>query len=161
MLREHNRRKTMGYPEITESVEELEEGLKKARELAVFKRYKVLLLAKTNEGITREQIGKEVGSHKNTVCDWIKLYERSGLKGLMVLGEPGPDKGQRTIPPAAMKALKARLDAQGFTSYKAIHDWLVDQWELTDLKYNTVWHIVRRQMKAKLKRSRPSHQKKN
>lgn len=59
----------MGYPEITESVEEPEEDLKKARELAVFKRYKALLLAKTHKGITREQIGKEMGSHKNTMCD--------------------------------------------------------------------------------------------
>ena len=151
----------MGYPEITESVEELEEGLKKARDLAVFKRYKTLLLAKTEEGITREQIGKRIGSHKNTVCDWIKLYERSGLSGLMTIGKPGPDNGQRTIPPAAMKALKARLDGEGFASYKEAYRWLVEEWELTDLKYNTTWNILHRQMKAKLKRARPSHQKKD
>jgi len=56
--------------------------------------------------------------------------------------------------------LQARLTTStGFASYLAVQRWLYDEFGLT-VPYKTVHGIVHYQLKAKLKRPRPSHAKK-
>jgi hypothetical protein len=56
--------------------------------------------------------------------------------------------------------LQERLNTpQGFASYRQAHLWLQETFDLT-LPYKTLYKIMRVELKAKLKRPRPSHAKK-
>jgi hypothetical protein len=48
---------------------------------------------------------------------------------------------------------------QDFASYRQAHLWLQETFDLT-LPYKTLYKIMRVELKAKLKRPRPSHAKK-
>jgi hypothetical protein len=74
--------------------------------------------------------------------------------------EPGAPSGQKSLPAAVFEPLKARLaTASGFASYLEIPQWLREAWGL-EVPYKTLHGMVHYQLKAKLKRPRPSHAKK-
>jgi len=147
-------------PEIAEPVEKLEELVRKERDAQIQRRFHMLLLLKTGEAKSRSAAARQLGVHRNTIANWLDLYEEGGLEKLREIGEPGPDPGQQSIPPDAMEALKNRLsEPEGFGSYKEIQQWLVDRHDL-DLPYTTVHRIVRYDLEAKSRASRPSHPKK-
>lgn len=78
----------------------------------------------------------------------------------MTYKEAGAPAGQKTLPPAVFAQLQARLATPaGFASYLAIQHWLREEFAL-DVPYTTLHGLVRYQLKAKLKRPRPSHAKK-
>jgi transposase len=148
------------FPEIEEDAEELDRVLKKQTRVLLRNRIHALWLIKTGQVTTRKQIAELLRAHLQTVCGWLLTYEESGLNGLLDLHAPGPTKGQqRSIPQPAFEALKARLEGQGFDSYVQIQNWLRDEWAV-DVRYKTVWKLVRKDLGAKLKRARPTHAKK-
>ncbi|WP_251923653.1 helix-turn-helix domain-containing protein [Salinibacter ruber] len=69
----------------------------------------MLLLFKTEEAKSRSAAARHLGVHRNTIADWIGLYEKGGLEKLREIGEPGPEPGQQSIPPTVMEDLKERL----------------------------------------------------
>jgi transposase len=147
-------------PKIPEPVEKLERLVRKERDAQIQRRYHMLLLMKTGEVKSRTGAGRHLGVHRNTIANWLELYEAGGIEKLCEIQEPGPDPGQQSIPPEAMKALKRRLSKpEGFGSYKEIQRWLAKAHGL-DLPYSTVHQIVRYDLGAKLKTPRPSHPKK-
>jgi hypothetical protein len=74
--------------------------------------------------------------------------------------EAGVPSGQKSLPAAVFAQLQARLaTASGFASYGAIQQWLREEFSL-EVPYKTLHGIVHYQLKAKLKRPRPSHAKK-
>ena len=78
----------------------------------------------------------------------------------MAYKEPGAPAGQKTLPPAVFEQLKARLATPtGFASYLDVQRWLREEFAL-EVPYKTLHGIVHYQLKAKLKRPRPSHAKK-
>ena len=78
----------------------------------------------------------------------------------MTYKEPGAPAGQKSLPAAVFAHLQARLATSGgFASYIEIQQWLRAEFGL-ELPYKTLHGIVRYQLKAKLKRPRPSHAKK-
>jgi transposase len=120
----------------------------------------MLLLFKTEEAKSRSAAARHLGVHRNTIADWIGLYEKGGLEKLREIGEPGPEPGQQSIPPTVMEDLKERLSKpEGFGSYKEIQQWLAEEQDV-DLCYSTVHGIVRYDLGAKPKSPRPSHPKK-
>ena len=83
---------------------------------------------------------------------------------LLVLLKSGQvtSRGQAaaTLPPAVFEQLKIRLATPtGFASYLDVQQWLREEFGL-DVPYKTLHGIVHYQLKAKLKRPRPSHAKK-
>jgi transposase len=147
-------------PEISEPAEQLEELVHTERDAQIQRRFHMLLLMKTGEAKSRSGAGRRLGVHRNTIADWLQLYEEGGLEKLQDIGEPGPDPGQQSIPPDAMEALKDRLsEPEGFGSYKEIRQWLAEEQDV-DLCYSTVHGIVRYDLGAKPKSPRPSHPKK-
>ena len=148
-------------PEIAESVSHLECLVRKERDAQIQRRFHMLLLLKSGQAKSRSAAARHLGVHRNTVADWLALYEDGGLEGIQHVGEPGPEPGQQSIPPEAMQALEERLAApEGFASYKAIQQWLAEE-QGVKLCYSTVHGIVRYEMGAKLKAPRPSHPKKS
>ena len=148
-------------PEISESVEELDQRVRKEKDAQIQRRFHMLLLLKSGEATSRSAAARHLGVHRHTVADWLALYEEGGLEKIQEVGEPGPDPGQTSIPDKAMDALKERLaEPDGFTSYKEIQQWLAEEHGV-ELCYSTVHGIVRYDLGAKPKTPRPSHPKKN
>jgi len=74
--------------------------------------------------------------------------------------EAGAPAGQKSLPAAMFAQLQGRLAiTSGFASYVAIQQWLREEFSL-EVAYKTLHGIVHYQLKAKLKRPRPSHAKK-
>ncbi|MFB6273271.1 MAG: transposase [Salinibacter sp.] len=95
--------------EIPEPAQQLERLVRKEKDAQIQRRYHMLLLMKTGEVESRTGAGRHLGVHRNTIADWLDLYEEGGLDGLREIGEPGPDPGQQSIPSDVMEALKERL----------------------------------------------------
>ena len=147
-------------PEIDESVDWLDGQVRSEQDAQVQRRLQMLLLLKSGKAESRSAAADRLGVHRNTIANWLELYEAGGVEKLCEIQEPGPDSGQQSIPPEAMKALKRRLsEPEGFGSYKEIQRWLAEEQE-TQLPYSTVHQIVRYDLGAKPKAPRPSHPKK-
>ena len=147
-------------PEIAEAVEKLEELAYEEHDAQIQRRFHMLLLLKTGEAKSRSGAARQLGVHRNTIANWLNLYEEGGLEKLQEIGEPGPEPGQQSIPSDVMGQLKNRLsEPEGFGSYKEIQQWLAEE-QGVELPYTTVHRIVRYELDAKPKAPRPSHPKK-
>jgi transposase len=120
----------------------------------------MLVLLKSGQVTTRRQAAMHLAVHRNTVALWLRTYRDGGLTALLTYKEPGAPSGQKSLPAAVFEPLKARLaTASGFASYLEIPQWLREAWGL-EVPYKTLHGMVHYQLKAKLKRPRPSHAKK-
>ncbi|WP_240331791.1 helix-turn-helix domain-containing protein [Salinibacter ruber] len=147
-------------PKISEPVEKLERLVRKERDAQIQRRYHMLFLLKTEKAESRSGAARHLGVHRNTIADWLELYEEGGLEKLREIEDPGPDPGQQSIPSGVMEELKERLSKpEGFGSYKEIQQWLAEE-QGVELCYSTVHGIVRYDLEAKPKSPRPSHPKK-
>ena len=116
---------------------------------------------KSGKAESRSAAARHLGVHRNTIANWLQLYEDGGIEALREIKDPGPDPGQQSIPPKVMEKLKKRLSKpEGFGSYKEIQQWLAEKHDL-ELPYSTVHGIVRYELEAKPKAPRPSHPKKS
>ena len=147
-------------PTITEDLETLQARLRSERDPQLKPRVHLLVLLKAGHVTTRRHAAAHLAVHRNTVTTWLQAYRLGGLGGLLTAKAPGAPAGQKSLPAAVFAQLQARLATPtGFTSYREVQRWLRDEFGLT-LPYKTVHGIVRYQLKAKLKRPRPSHAKK-
>jgi transposase len=147
-------------PPITEDLETLEERLRRERDSKRKPRLHLLVLLKSGQVTSRSQAATHLALHRNTVATWLRYYRAGGLEALLTYKEAGAPAGQKTLPPAVFEQLKTRLATpMGFASYLDVQRWLRDEFGL-EVPYTTLHGIVRYQLKAKLKRPRPSHAKK-
>jgi transposase len=147
-------------PSITEDLNTLSARLRQERDPQCRPRLHLLVLLKSGQVTTRGQAATHLAVHRNTITHWLQRYRAGGLEALLTYKEPGAPAGQKTLPSAVFEQLKARLATPtGFASYLEVQQWLRDEFAL-EVPYKTLHGIVRYQLKAKLKRPRPSHAKK-
>ena len=147
-------------PPITEDLETLEDRLRRERDPKRKPRLHLLVLLKSGQVTSRSDAAAHLAVHRNTVAVWLRRYRDGGLEALLTYKEAGAPAGQKTLPPAVFAPLQARLaTASGFASYVELQQWLREEFGL-DVPYPTLHGLVRYQLKAKLKRPRPSHAKK-
>jgi transposase len=147
-------------PLIAEDLETLQERLRHERDPKRTPRLHLLVLIKSGQVTSRGQAAVHLALHRNTVAVWLRRYRDGGLETLLAYKEPGAPAGQKTLPPAVFEQLKARLATPtGFASYLDVQRWLREAFAL-EVPYKTLHGIVHYQLKAKLKRPRPSHAKK-
>ena len=147
-------------PTTTEDLETLQERLRHERHPKLKLRFHLLVLLKSGQVTTRGQAAAHLALHRNTVATWLRRYREGGLDTLLTYKEPGAPAGQKSLPAAVFKHLKARLNPPtGFASYIEVQQWLRDAHGIA-LSYKTVHGIVRYQLHAKLKRPRPRQAKK-
>src|SRR5215510_16600521 len=147
-------------PAITEDLDVLQTRLRNERDPQLRPRLHLLVLLKSGQVTTRRQAAAHLAVHRNTITGWLRQYRHGGLEALVTYKEPGAPSGQKTLPPTVFAQLQARLaTTTGFASYVAIQQWLREEFAL-EVPYQTLHGIVRYQLKAKLKRPRPSHAKK-
>jgi transposase len=148
------------FPVIVQSQEELEGLLEANRDARVQRRVHLLLLVRTGAVKTRAHAARHLRVHRNSIHNWLKIYEKAGIEGLLRIEQGAPPSEQKTLPDEVYQAVQARLAENGFPNgYVEVQRWLKQAFEL-EVPYKTVHGIVRYRLKAKLKRARPSHVKK-
>lgn len=148
------------FPEIKESEEKLQELLKANRNAQVRRRIHLLLLIRAGQVKSGAQAARHLAVHRNTIRNWLLLYQNGGLEELLRIEQGAPKAEQKTLPEPVFRALLARLDADGFPDgYLQVQRWLKEEFDLS-VSYKTIHGIVYYRLKAKLKRARPSHVKK-
>jgi transposase len=146
-------------PPIAETVDELKQRLRQERNVHKQQRLQMLYLLASGQAHERQQVADLLGVHRNTIGRWLAIYAASGLDALLDIyvasGKP------LSLPPDVLSSIEQALHQQaGFASYQALRQW-VHQTHQIEVKYKTLYTIVRTRFKTKLKVPRPSHTKKS
>ncbi len=121
-------------------------------------RLQMLYLLATRQAQDRQDVARLLGVHRNTISRWLALYAAGGLDALLVTYVPAGKPV--SLAPAVLASLEQALRRpDGFASYEALRQWL-RRTHGVEVKYKTLYTIVRTRFKAKLKVPRPSHTKK-
>lgn len=135
--------------EISESQEELEKALKYATTASSKERLQMLYWLKSGQVSSRQGLAERLGRDQATITRWLRKYKDGGRSSLLEVKQ-APGKAP-IVSGEALERLKQRLqDPKGFHSYGQIQQWLVTELGL-DIAYQTVYQLVRYQLKAKLK----------
>jgi transposase len=145
-------------PPITETVGELKQRLHQERNVHKQQRLQMLYLLASGQAHERQQVAAVLGVHRNTIARWLDRYAAGGLDALLDIyvasGKP------LSLASDVLASLEQALRQEaGFASYEALRQWLRQTHHL-DVKYKTLYTIVRTRFKTKLKVPRPSHTKK-
>ena len=150
-------------PEIKEDLSSLKQELQKTRDAQCKSRLHMLVLFKEgNEGSahTRKLVADRLAVHRNTIGNWLRVYESGGLEKLLSIGSAGAPSGQVTFSESQLEALSTQLsDVKGFGGYGAAKAWAEETFGM-QINYNTFYRILRYELKAKPKVGRKSHIKK-
>lgn len=138
--------------EINESAEYLSKSFKKARSAGEKERLQMLWLIKTGQVTQHKELSQRLSRDGSTVTRWLQKYRQGGLgKLLEVKAAPG---AVRRIQGKMLSRLVEKLQCpQGFSSYGQIVEWLEQEFNV-QVKYKTVYRLVRYELKATLKVAR-------
>lgn len=145
-------------PPISEAVAVLKERLQHEHDGHKKPRLQMLYLLASGHARTRQDVARLLGVHRNTVSRWLAVYAGGGLAALLATYVP-PGKPV-SLAPAVLASLEQALRRpEGFASYEALRQW-VQRTHGVEVKYKTLYTLVRTRFRAKLKVPRPSHTKK-
>ena len=121
-------------------------------------RLHMLYLLATGQAQARQDVARLLGVHRNTIGRWLALYAAGGLDALLATYVPAGKPV--SLAPAVLASLEQALRRpEGFASYEALRQW-VRQTHGVEVKYKTLYTLVRTRFRTKLKVARPSHTKK-
>lgn len=138
---------------VTESLEQLEKSLQKARTVSQKERLQMLVWLKQGVVNSRSALAARCNRNTSTINRWLVRYQQGGLSALLATRHaPG---ATRKIQGEVLEKLKARLaQPEGFHSYGEIQQWLEQTCQLK-VEYGTLYRVVRYELKAKPKVPRP------
>jgi transposase len=103
-------------------------------------------------------VAQLLGVHRHTIGRWLAIYATGGLQALLATYVPAGKAV--SLAPALLTSLEeAFRRPEGFASYEALRHW-VRRTHGVEVKYKTLYAMVRKRFRAKLKVPRPSHTKK-
>jgi transposase len=146
-------------PTIREEGAALKERLQHERDGHKKPRVQMLYLLASGQAQTRQDVARLLGVHRNTISRWLALYATGGLEALLATYIP-PGKPVSLAPVVLASLEQALHRPEGFASYEALRQW-VRRTHGVEVKYKTLYTLVRTRLKAKLKVARPSHTKKS
>lgn len=146
-------------PAITDHADDLKQRLQRERNGHKRPRLQMLYLLASGQAHTRQQLAHLLGVHRNTIGRWLALYAAGGLEALLQTYVPA---GKRvSLAPQVLASLEQVLRrSEGFASYEALRQW-VRRTHGVEVKYKTLYTLVRTRFHTKLKVARPSHTKKS
>jgi transposase len=145
-------------PGIREPVDELRQRIQHEHDGHKKPRLQMLYLLASGHARNRQDVAQLLGVHRNTIGRWLAIYAAGGLPALLATYVP---TGRTvSLAPAVLSGLEQALRRpEGFASYEALRQW-VRRTHGVEVKYKTLYRIVRTRFRAKLKVPRPSHTKK-
>jgi transposase len=146
-------------PAITDHADDLKQRLQRERNGHKRPRLQMLYLLASGQAHTRQQLAHLLGVRRNTIGRWLALYAAGGLEALLQTYVPA---GKRvSLAPQVLASLEQALRrSEGFASYEALRQW-VRRTHGVEVKYKTLYTLVRTRFHTKLKVARPSHTKKS
>ncbi len=145
-------------PCIREPVHELRRRLRQEHDGHNKPRLQMLYLLASGQAHSRRDVAQLLGVHRNTIGRWLAIYAAGGLQALLATYVPAGKSV--SLPPAILASLEEALRRpEGFASYAALRQW-VRRTHGVEVKYQTLYAMVRKRFRAKLKVPRPSHTKK-
>ena len=146
-------------PPITDHASALKRCLQREHDSHKKLRLQMLYLLASGQAYTRQDVAHLLGVHRNTIGRWLAIYAAGGLGALRATYVPAGKPISLT--PAVLASLEQALQRpEGFASYEALRQW-VRQTHGVEVKYKTLYALVRTRFRAKLKVPRPSHTKKS
>jgi transposase len=118
----------------------------------------MLYLLASGQAHTRQDVARLLGVHRNTVSHWLAVYAAGGLAALLATYVP-PGKPVSLAPVVLASLEQALHRPEGFASYEQLRAW-VRHTHGVEVKYKTLYTLVRTRFQTKLKVARPSHTKK-
>jgi transposase len=132
----------IAIPPLREQVDDLKRRLQREHDGLKKLRLQMLYLLASGQARDRQEVASLLGVHRNTIGRWLALYAAKGLDAVLTSLE------------------QALRRPEGFASYEALRQW-VAQTHHVQVKYKTLYTIVRTRFRTKLKVPRPSHTKKS
>ena len=118
----------------------------------------MLYLLASGQAHDRQEGARLWGVHRNTIGRWLARYAASGLEALLETYVPAGKPV--SLAPDVLASLEQALHRpEGFASYEALRQW-VARTHGVQIKYKTLYTLVRTRFRTKLKVPRPSHTKK-
>lgn len=145
-------------PAIHETAEVLRSQLKAERRPKAQQRLHALYLLASGQARSRIAVAALLGVNRETVGDWLALYQTGGLEALLDLYVPAGKVS--AVPPPVLEALRERLhQPEGFASYGEIQTWLAETHGI-QMHYAALRKLVATKLHARPKVVRPRHIKK-
>jgi transposase len=139
--------------EIKETLEELHQAMRRAPDKYIYRRIHFLYLLKSGQSKTLENVSEILNVHRKSVSEWLKLYEKRGLAGLIDRRKPPGRQG--SMPKEIHEALRERLEGDGFDSFKEAHTFVQETG--FKMNYHWVYSYIKKHFQGKLKVPRPQH----
>jgi transposase len=146
-------------PPIREDAATLKQRLKHEHDGHKKPRLQMLYLLATRQAQDRQHVARLLGIHRNTVGRWLARYAAGGLEALLAT-YVSPGKPVSLAPTVLASLEQALRRPEGFASYEALRQWMA-QTHHVQVKYKTLYTLVRTRFQTKLKVPRPSHTKKS
>jgi putative transposase len=135
--------------EIGETEEELNAPLRKEKDATRHEKLQILYWLKTQTVETVLSAAVRLGKHRTTIQRWLSSYRAGGIEELLF--QKPPSGRPRIMNPETVERLsKELLQAEGFSSYKEVHQGLTSCCELK-VAYRKVAQWARYRLKGKLK----------
>jgi transposase len=145
-------------PPITEHAAVLKQRLQREHDSHKKLRLQMLYLLASRQAHERQEVARLLGVHRNTIGRWLAIYATGGLAALLATYVPAGKAV--SLAPAVLASLEHALRrSEGFASYEELRQW-VRRTHGVEVKYKTLYTIVRTRFHTKLKVARPSHTKK-
>ena len=144
-------------PQITESVSELKNLIRKSSIGYQKQRLTILYLYRSGQAKTRKQAAQMIGVHRKTVGEWLATYASGGLDALLERAY-SPGRPTQLTKEQQEHLLSELQKPQGFSSYQQITDYIEETYGVK-MSYPAVHNLVHYRWGAKLKVPRKSHKK--
>jgi transposase len=145
-------------PPITEHAADLKQRLQREHDSHTQRRLQMLYRLASRQAHERQEVAQLLGVHRNTIGRWLALYAAGGLAALLATYVPA-GKPVSLAPDVLASLEQALRRPEGFASYEALRQW-VARTHGVQIKYKTLYTLVRTRFRTKLKVPRPSHTKK-
>jgi transposase len=144
-------------PPIREDAAILQEQLQREHHGHRKPRLQMLYRLATRQAQDRQEVARLLGVHRNTIGRWPARDAAGGLAALLAPDVP-PGKPVSMAPEVLASLEQALRRPEGGASYDAVRQWR-RQTHGVEVQYKTLYTLVRKCFKAKLKGPRPSHTK--
>jgi len=146
---------------IKEGIKELNATRKNSSD-AINKRVLMLIEIKKEKGgaIAKRDLAKRIGVDPNSITSWKKLYEQSGMAGIVSDGRIGFKPSVVSAEQHKKMEQKLKDPKNGIRGYTELLDWVKTELS-NDMKYITLVKYTQRHFGTKIKVARKSHVKKD